>query len=972
MSLSLKKLRGFDVKKVKNKIKNKMTRITLLISLLLISFSAFSNNPEGDKTKGFIRGNIADGDFGGPLIGAAVTVEEMPGVGTITDFDGNFSLPLPPGSYTIKVSFISYAPVVFPQTEIKLGESTVVDATLKASTATLKAVVITAKASRNNETAILMDMKKATNVTDGISSQSFRKIGDANLGSAMKRVTGVTVQDGKYVYVRGLGDRYTKTTLNGMAIPGLDPDVNSIQIDIFPTSVLENVAVYKTFSPDLYGDFTGGMIDVVTKKFPLEKTTNLSFGTTFTPGMHFNSDYVYYDGNSADALGFAGKDRELPFFRNAKIPDEVLADPELENITRSFSNQLGIKNKIALPNGSFSFNHGNQLNLDNGGTIGYNAVANYSTARTFYEGFESNFYLKSTSKNENNLNEFVTIKGNLGKNSVMWSGLASGSYKKGSNVFVLSILNTQSGESTAAKRVNKDHEQTGAILAEDILTYSARTLTSGILSGNHKVNNTNISWSNALSFSKVYDPDFRETKISMTDGVVSLNTGDGAGINRFWRYLNEYNESFKFDVKHQLNDNMSIKTGGFAMFKHRDFEIVNFKLDNNGSGAISTDPNWFLADENIWSSDKESPNFRNGTYTIGSYQPANSYSADQTQLAGYLMAENRFLGLFKAVYGVRVEKTDLYYTGTNNSGSETYNRTKTLDAFNFLPSLNFVYSVNEDMNLRLAANKTVAMPSFKEKSIAQIYDPITKRTFIGNLDLEQTKIMNFDVRYEYFISPKELFSVAGFYKQFDGHIELISNNLNPDEVKPRNSGDAMVYGIEVELRKGLPEAENFLNRLFFTTNVSLVNSAIDMNSVYVNNDGKTEFQSREGFLRDGETIANTRQMSGQSPYAVNVALSYDEPATKLSFSLAYNVQGDQLTIIGSERVPDIYTRSFNSFNFNSYKSFGKDFNSKITFGVTNILNDSREMVYHSFGSDDKIFNKYNPGVGFNFKYSFTF
>ena len=182
----------------------------------------------------------------------------------------------------------------------------------------------------------------------------------------------------------------------------------------------------------------------------------------------------------------------------------------------------------------------------------------------------------------------------------------------------------------------------------------------------------------------------------------------------------------------------------------------------------------------------------------------------------------------------------------------------------------------------------------------------------------------------------------------------------------------MVYGIEVELRKGLPEAENFLNRLFFTTNVSLVNSAIDMNSVYVNNDGKTEFQSREGFLRDGETIANTRQMSGQSPYAVNVALSYDEPATKLSFSLAYNVQGDQLTIIGSERVPDIYTRSFNSFNFNSYKSFGKDFNSKITFGVTNILNDSREMVYHSFGSDDKIFNKYNPGVGFNFKYSFTF
>ena len=217
-----------------------------------------------------------------------------------------------------------------------------------------------------------------------------------------------------------------------------------------------------------------------------------------------------------------------------------------------------------------------------------------------------------------------------------------------------------------------------------------------------------------------------------------------------------------------------------------------------------------------------------------------------------------------------------------------------------------------------------------------------------------------------------MLSVAGFYKQFDGHIELISNNLNPDELKPRNSGNAEVLGLEFEIRKGLPNATGFMKGFFVGTNLTLVQSAVDLKSVIVNNTGKTEYESREQFLRTGETLDDTRPMAGQSPYAVNVNLSYEIPETQWNFTLAYNVQGEQLTIIGSERVPDVYTMPFHSLNFNSYKGFGKDFNQRITFGVQNILNDDRLLVYKSYNAQDQIFNRFEPGIGFRLKYTYNF
>lgn len=951
-----------------------------LVGFLLIVISLTAS-----AQKGYLRGNVLDGDFGGPMIGATVYLTDNKGVGTAADMDGNFSLPLDPGTYSVSVSFISYATKTFENIEIKAGEVTTLDVTLTSAAEQLEAFEVVAEARKSTEVATLMNMKKATVVSEGLSSQTIKKTGDSDLGDAMKRVTGVTVQGGKYVFVRGLGDRYTKATLNGMELPGLDPDKNSVQIDIFPTSVLENLTVSKTFSPDLDGDFTGGLINIETKKFPEIKKTSVNFGLTYIPGMHFNNDYILYTRSKTDWLGYDDGSRKHPVNPNQDIPHPVQNDPELEDITKSFNSELAVKKQTALPNMSFGFNHGNQINAKGGSTFGYNLVLNYRNKTTFYEEFQSNDYLKDTESDRNELVRVRERKGPLGRNSVLWSGLVSGSWKKEKSTVSIAVLNTQSGEASATKRTNNDFNQNQASLIEDVLTYQQRTLFSTILSGQHRVGFGEIEWGNAFSRSRVYDPDFRETRISITDGDTTLATGAGAGIDRFWRDLHETNNTTKVSAKFNMSESFKLKAGLVSTLKWRNFETYSYKHRRGDLSNVSIDPNWYLQDENVWTTTDDPATPSTGTFVLGTFQPANQYDARQTLFGAFVMAEQALWKKLKLVYGVRAEKVDMYYTGENNTGTVKYLDQKTLDELNILPSLNINYELNKKMNVRAAATRTVARPTFREKSIAQVYDPITKRTFVGNIDLDQTVINNFDLRYEYYITPTELFSVAAFYKQFDGHIEMVSFVTAPDNIKPRNSGDADVMGVEFEMRKAVMKSDSVLSygggfasnlktiasRLFVTTNVSLVKSSVDMQSVVVDNNKTTEYDIRKASARDGEDVKTTRRMSGQSPYAVNFVLSYKLSKKNGNLSLAYNVQGEQLTIIGSGLVPDVYTLPFHSLNLNVYEFFGEKKRSKVTFSLNNILDEDRTLVYKSYKAQDQIFTSYKPGVQFGIKYAYT-
>ena len=662
---------------------------------------------------------------------------------------------------------------------------------------------------------------------------------------------------------------------------------------------------------------------------------------------------------------------------NIKIPDEVLALPVTKTVTRGFNSELAAKKQFAFMNSSFNINHGNQIKKEEGPTYGYNFVFRYANERTFLEEFQSNDYLKIAAPSEVELEKQRTRIGAVGRELVQWNALLTGSMKRKKSSYTATFLYNQSSESSAAQRLNRDFEQNQATLVEDILTYTQRSLGNFQLKGSHRVNIVEIDWGNSLSLSRVYDPDFRETRISITDGDTTLSTGNGAGIDRFWRDLKELNESVRFDVAIKAHENIKLKVGLANTFKMRGFDMFAFKHQVNNLSDVSIDPDWYLQEEQLWSSDPTNPNFRDGTFTISNFESTNQYDAMQNVFAGYLMAEQTLFKKLNLIYGVRLEHTLMTYTGEvfNDFGATVlFNNRETLNELSILPALNIVYKATPKMNLRAGYSRTLARPSFKEKSQAEIYDPITKRTFSGNLDLGLTNIDNADLRYEYFIGGKDMVSVSGFYKRFDGHIEMAPFGVAPDNFKPRNSGIAHVIGGEFEIRKGLRQhtSSKFLQGFFFGANVTVVKSMVDITKVFVNNEGLTEFTLRDSTARVGEEIGKYRAMTGQSPYAVNASISYELPDNRGNISLAYNVQGDQLTLVGSGRVPDVYTLAFHSLNFNAYVNVGEKRNSRITLRLQNLLDDDRTLVYRSHEAQDQIFTTFNPGVSIRVAYQYTF
>src|SRR5690606_7045436 len=310
--------------------------------------------------EGRVTGKVHDEQDNSPLTGVNVQVVGTDVV-TSTDFEGDYTLGLDDGTYTLRFSYIGYAEKEISDVVIAGGGATELDVTLELANDELAEVVVTVSARRNTEISLLNMQRNAGVVMDGLSSQSIKRSGASNIASAVRTVPGVSVQDGKYVYVRGLGDRYSKSILNGMDIPGLDPDKNTVQMDIFPTNILENIVVVKSGSAELPADFTGGVVDVVTKDIPSQKQIGISASVGYNSNAHFNNNYVGYQGSSTDFLGFDDGQRKLPLSPTMDIPNRLGSGREsVEGITRSFNPIMGAERQNSMPDLSLGFDFSNQ------------------------------------------------------------------------------------------------------------------------------------------------------------------------------------------------------------------------------------------------------------------------------------------------------------------------------------------------------------------------------------------------------------------------------------------------------------------------------------------------------------------------------------------------------------------------------------------------------------------------------------
>jgi len=958
-----------------------MNKANIWFTLLLFSTALTTLAQQGT-----IRGTVIDNATAEPLIGVAALVINN-GTGAVSDFDGKFEIKADPGNYSLQISYVGYANITIQEVKVEAKQATLLDnIRMYEEAGELGEITVSAEMLNTTEEALLTVKRKSPNMLDGISSANFRKIGDSDAASAIRRVPGVSIEEGKYVYVRGLGDRYTKSTLNGMEIPGLDPDRNTIQMDMFPTSLLDNIMVVKSFTADLPADFTGGIVDIATKDFPDEKTMGLSLSAGYHPQMHFNSDYLTYKGGKTDFLGFDDGTRSIPTGQNSEVPQyaSVVGRPNSE-AGKAFQSILGNFNPTlaAMRTGSamdygFGFNWGNQTRVGEN-TLGYNFSLTYKNEIEYYEGAEYARYGKgSPEKAELEVREYQ--KGDFGVDNVSLSGLAGIALKRDRSKYKLNLFHSQNGASKAGIFAYENSDLGANFTAsQHNLEYSERAMTNLLLSGTHynPDGSWELEWKLSPTWSKIVDPDIRYTRIRTDGGNYSIGSESGYP-ERIWRFLNEKNLAGNVGAarEYTLFGNLSkFQTGAGYTYKLRDYEIKNFQIIPQGI-VVTDDPDQLFQPENLWPTNAGGTQ---GTRYEALFLPnnPNQYDAIASNAALYIANEFSPAQNLKAIVGLRAEKYNQLYTGRNQQGLVLKDK-KVMDDLDFFPSLNLIYALTNHQNLRFSVSKTIARPSFKEASFAEILDPLTGRSFIGGFfqdvnsegeviwdgNLRSTRINNLDLRWELFQERGQTIALSGFYKTFDNPIEVVQYVQAPNNFQARNVGDGQVMGIELEIRQHLTFISQSLANFSINGNLTFADSEIAMTP--------TEYSSRERNERIGENTDNTRKMAGQAPYIINTGLSYNSQTNGLEAALYYNIQGETLQYVGIADKPDVFTVPFNSLNFNANKTLGKRENMRLGLGISNLLGDKRESVFRSFGAKDQLFESLQPGTKINLSFGYNF
>lgn len=910
----------------------------IIILILAQSFTLFGQT-------GTLRGRIIDAETGESLIGATVMVTAST-KGTITDFDGNYTLAgLDPGIYSITVQYVSYEPQVFPEVAVAAGEVAVLDVNLGQQLLDIEEVQVAARQRQRTEAALQVMQRKSATVIDGISAQQISRLGDSDAAAALKRVTGISVEGGKFIYVRGLSDRYSKTTLNGAQVPGLDPNKNAVQMDLFPANLIENMIVHKTFSPDLPGDFTGGIVDIITRDFPSRFTLQFSASLGYNPQVHFNKDVITYPGGKTDWLGMDDGTREFAAKANTIVPDPWYGpetDQLLGEIGRSFNRTLDFEKKNPFLNQSYSFGLGNQVGLgETGKALGFNMALSYSRDHDYYDEGKK-YYYEILGDQSEILNPKKLTADEMANERVIWSAMANTSLKLSNHHKIgLRAMHNQSGESSSRYNNGSEPDE-NRFIEERTLGYLERGLSSFQVNGKNVfpgAGNMTIDWFTSYTLSTQNEPDFR---MFFNDYEPILQIRSNKEPRRDSREMRETNWDTKahFTVPFQaFGRSAKVKFGGAYIIKNRTSEVNSFNMIRQGSVPYEGSPYDYVAPENFI----DSVNNWNIIYYYNSLlgNQVNSYRADQYVIGSYLMVDIPVFDKLRLVTGVRYEFSGQFvenYVDTSEGNSPKFYETGEAEYRDWLPSFNFTYSVIENMNLRLAYNRTIARPVFRELAPYASWDYKGGYRVVGNPGLKRTTIDNIDFRWEYFFAPGEIISFSAFYKHFTDPIEQRDEpTTNNPEINYENIADSRLFGLELEFRKQLdfiPALQDFQ----FGTNLTYIWSEMEEDSLFLDAARKTD-----------PSYPAKREMYGQSPYIINAFLGYHNPDAGIRGDLVFNVAGPKIFLITKGGLPNVYEQPFPLLDFNFSKSIGERWS--LRFSVRNMLNAEFKQTYSYKGSE---------------------
>lgn len=907
----------------------KTINIVHLLSLFFLMLLVLSNVLSAQQ-KGSISGTLRDESNNETLIGANILVEGT-SFGSSTDLDGFYSIKgLTPGTYSVRFSFISYQSITVEKVKIEAGKNTKLNINLKPTSTELGEVVVTADVIKSTEGALLNIQKNSSNIVDGLSAELISKNNSSDGTDILTRMTGVTVSDGKYAFVRGVGDRYNNTMLNGANLPSTDPEKKSFSYDIFPASLIENVLTSKTFTPDKPADFSGGLVEINTIEFPSQFIFYVSASSSYNTVTSFE-DFKSYNGGKSDYLGSDDGSRSQPSqIGNKTVVRGNYSTDELKSIGLSFKNNWQTKNSTAPLNSSFKINLGDKYNFGEN-VFGYIASLTYSNS------------LKSTQNEKNNYTfegPRYTYKGNNYTHSIMWGALLNMSFKfnQTHKISIKNIYNQSADDETinyeGAYYYNPDYRNVTS------LRYVSRSLNSSQLIGEHHLNFMNglkIDWNINYAESKRDEPDARRYVYvkDLTDTESDMQfLLDQSLATRFFGNLKDKNlgSVLNFLLKPFESPEMpSFKFGMLYDRKDRDFSARTFGFKNVPGGNFAYEQSVLTGTiDEIFTAENFGNNFIEITEIT---KPSDSYTSYQDVLGSYLMFDFRLFNSLKVVTGIRYEHSVQHLESLNLKG-ESININPTYD--DFLPSINFTYTLNEKMNLRAAFSKTLARPEFRELAPFTYFDFQSNELVQGNVDLKRAIITNYDLRYEYYPNPGELLAVGLFYKSFNDPIEqvLISSSGFEPTRSFQNAEKANNYGLEVELRKSFDFINNDLQPLSFVGNISLIKSEINISS--------------NGFQE------SSRPLQGQADYIINLGLYYDDLYTGISTSIIYNKVGERISKVGFNNLGDVIEKPRDQIDFSISKKFFENLGIKLT--VKDLLAQDRTFIQKS-PSGDKVAEK---------------
>ncbi len=850
----------------------------LIILLMLILLSSQSLFAQG---KGSISGKVTDKTSNEELIGANILVIST-STGASTDIDGTYSIKnLTPGKYSLRFSFISYQSIVVDNINVEAGKDVQINIQLLPTSTELNEVVVTAEALKNTEGSLLNIQKNSLNIVDGMSAELISKNNSSDGTDVLKRMTGVTIADGKYAFVRGVGDRYNNTMLNGSSLPSTDPEKKSFAYDLFPASLIENILTSKTFIPDKPADFSGGLIEINTVEFPSSMIFNVSISSAVNTQTTFKN-FQSYNGGKRDFLGIDDGTRNMPTNINgATVNKSNYSSQELQNIGTSFSNNWSLKNSNAPMNGGVKLDFGNKINIGND-VLGYIASISYSNSNETKPIEQASYDFEG---------ERYNYKGFNNSYSVNWGALLNVSYKFSQNqkISLKNVYNQTADDET----VTYEGEYKGAQQIRNVtsLRYVERSVQSSQLIGEHYLklfSGVNVDWNVNYSSSKRNEPDAR--RYIYARGIDDPSEPfrfllDQSLATRFYSDLNDQNYGGTINFSLKLFDNPSAPTFKFGYSlnkKDRDFSARIFGFRNIPGGNFSEEDKILQSSvDQIFSAENINPTF---IEVIEITQPTDSYTSDQAVNAAYLLTDFKLFESLKIVTGLRYENSLQKLNSKSRTGEALEIENQYNDLF---PSLNLTYLINDKINVRLAYSRTIARPEFREMAPFTYFDFVSNELVTGNTNLKRSLITNYDARFEFYPAPKELFAVSVFYKKFMNPIEqiLISSSAFEPIRSYENSKDAQNWGVEFEERKSLAFIGTMFENFSLVGNLSLIKSKIN--------------------LEDRGFQTSSRPLQGQADFILNTGLYYEDFTNGLSASIIYNKVGEKISKVGFGGLGDV-------------------------------------------------------------------